>query len=141
MSRVVWLLGCTLVVGCGQAAGDAELSRLREEVAALRSEVDALRARVEAAPSRQLPRAHAALPSADVTLSISTTPPDAKLYIDGQLVAERTLKRAPSHDSIRVRIEKTGFRIVEQTVVPTRSHRLHYALSRGRGVVRKPAAR
>lgn len=130
---------CALLVGCGPSGKDPEVARLRQEVAALRREVDALRAKSTRAP-RSIAAA-AGVPVGEVTLDISTKPVGASVYIDGKLTPERTLKRPASDDALHIRVEKTGFHVVEQSVVPNRSRSLHYELMRGRGVVHRPRPR
>ena len=144
-SPVLALLLCGL--GCDGQDSDPQLARVRGEVAELRAEVAELRRDVERqredgtnTSGHQSPLGDATA-TGKVTLSLSVNPPDAMIYVDGRLIEQRTIERNASNDTLRIRVEKTGFRVIEQTVALTRSHTLHYNLSRGRGMLRRPTAR
>ena len=130
---------CALCVGCAASGKDPEVARLRQEVAALRRDLEAMKEKSATGPA--IISAAPVAPVGEVTLEISTAPSSASVYIDGQLTPERSVTRVASTDVLHIRVEKSGFHAVEQSVVPDRSRSLHYELIRGRGIVHRPRPR
>ena len=144
-------LGLFAVGGCGQDASvERELRALRREVAGLREDIRALQ-RAASGSAKGLAVRPSAGQGAAVSeqaepddsagqpalLRFELTPPDAVVYVDGErLPAANVEVTGKSH--VWVRIERSGFRTVEQSVRADRDQQLSYRLRRGRGLDQRP---
>ncbi|MDD9941552.1 MAG: hypothetical protein OXU20_10970 [Myxococcales bacterium] len=138
-----WIVVLFVCVSCRSAKSDeaaalrGELTELKREMAALRARVDALADRAGRGSLEDNGHARQAV-SGDVTLWIETEPSDARVTVDGEAVEDRRWRGPAAHGLRLVRVQRSGYRIVEQPVRADSDHRLHYQLVRGRGLQRMP---
>jgi hypothetical protein len=77
---------------------------------------------------------------AEVQVKISALPTDAKIYIDEvQFPNPMDAWRPRSLDPVRIRVQKRGYRSIEQVAIFDQDRTLSFELMKGKGVTRLPA--
>jgi hypothetical protein len=76
----------------------------------------------------------------EVRVRIATTPSDAKIFINGiEFPNPMDAFRPRSLDPVRIRVEKRGYRSIEQVAVFDQQRAFSFELAKGRGVEKRTA--